>query len=284
MQKFVIAISSYARSFNPNFIVIPQNGTELAFEHVDAGQNVNLDYLNAIDGFGNEEIFYNGSLAIDNYRLSMLQKLKADKPILVADYVDNNANIGDAISRNNAQGFICFPRNASNYDYMLIPDSCWYENTSNISALKDAQNYLYLISSTNFATKQDMINAINATNFDVVIIDLFFNDDEFTSAEIQSMKHKSNGGQRLLISYMSIGSAEKYRYYWKKRWGLRRPWWIKRKYDGYPDEFWIKYWKNKWEEIIYGNDDSYTKKIIDAGFDGVYLDNVEGYYFLYYRD
>ena len=36
-----------------------------------------------------------------------------------------------------------------------------------------------------------------------------------------------------------------------------------------------------WQEIIYGNDDSYAKKIIDAGFNGVYLDNIEAYYFLY---
>ncbi|MCC6767464.1 MAG: hypothetical protein IT240_00340, partial [Bacteroidia bacterium] len=31
MQEFVIDISNYARSFDDDFIVIPQNGVELAF-------------------------------------------------------------------------------------------------------------------------------------------------------------------------------------------------------------------------------------------------------------
>jgi len=62
------------------------------------------------------------------------------------------------------------------------------------------------------------------------------------------------------------------------------PLFIKRKYEGYDDEYWVRFWKPEWHKIIYGNDDSYIKKILDAGFDGAYLDNVEAYYFLYFRD
>ena len=36
-----------------------------------------------------------------------------------------------------------------------------------------------------------------------------------------------------------------------------------------------------WQKMMFGNDDSYIKKIINAGFDGVFLDNVEAYYALY---
>ncbi len=129
-----------------------------------------------------------------------------------------------------------------------------------------------------------MINAIAATNYDIVLIDLFFNEEEWTSSEIGQLKNKANGGQRKVISYISIGSAEKFRYYWKKGWGLHHPLWLKRKYEGYDDEFWVKFWKKDWQDIIYGNDDSYMKKILNAGFDGAYLDNVEAYYFLYYKD
>ena len=38
--------------------------------------------------------------------------------------------------------------------------------------------------------------------------------DAFTAAEITALKTKANGGKRFIISYVSIGSAEKYRYYW----------------------------------------------------------------------
>ena len=53
-----------------------------------------------------------------------------------------------------------------------------------------------------------------------------------------------------------------------------RPAWLKKEYDGYPDEYWVKFWKKDWKEIIYGNDASYTKKLLNAGFDGAYLDDV----------
>jgi cysteinyl-tRNA synthetase len=83
---------------------------------------------------------------------------------------------------------------------------------------------------------------------------------------------------------MSLGSAENYRYYWQTDWRLNHPSWIKKKYEGYDDEYWVEFWEKEWQDIIYGSDSSYLNKIINAGFDGVYLDNVEAYYFLYHND
>lgn len=37
------------------------------------------------------------------------------------------------------------------------------------------------------------------------------------------------------------------------------------------------YIEGLWQAIIYGNDNSYLKKIIDAGFDGVYLDIIDAF-------
>ena len=41
MQDFVIAISDYAHGFDPDFIVIPQNGIELAFNNLDQNDGMN---------------------------------------------------------------------------------------------------------------------------------------------------------------------------------------------------------------------------------------------------
>jgi len=60
MQDFVIHISNYAHELNSDFIIIPQNGIELAFNDQDPANGLNLAYLNAIDGVGVEELFYNG--------------------------------------------------------------------------------------------------------------------------------------------------------------------------------------------------------------------------------
>jgi cysteinyl-tRNA synthetase len=284
MQDFIISISNYARGIESDFIIIPQNGVELAYNGTDPAEGLNETYMNAIDGFGVEELFYNGSYSMDSERLPLLRELKLSKKIMVAEYVKDNNDVADAINLNFNEGFICFPRTSTNYDYLHIPDSTPFSNSKDILTLTDAQNYLYLISTDNFQSKQDMITAISATNFDVVLIDLFFEEAELTSTEVAQLKTKANGGKRLAIAYMNVGSAEKFRYYWKNSWGLHHPLWIKRKYEGYDDEFWVKFWESDWQKIIYGNDNSYTKRIINAGFDGAYLDNVEGYYFLYYKD
>lgn len=283
MQDFVVDISNYAKEFDADFIVIPQNGVELGFNYLDQTEGLNTTYLAAINGIGMEELFYNGSAIASDERLTMLQDLKASKKILVADYISDNSSLSDVIQKNENEGFLSFPRLSSNYDYMEIPTFITNENANDIQTLNDAQNYLYLISTNSFTTKAEMINAINATNFDVVIIDLFFDDAAFTASEITQLKTKQNGGKRLLISYMNIGSAENYRYYWKDKWKLHHPNWLKKEYEGYEDEIWVKFWKKDWQEIIFGNDESYTKRIINAGFDGVYLDNVEAYYFLYFE-
>lgn len=283
MQEFVIGISNYARNQNNDFIVIPQNGEELAFKNLDPTEGVYNPYLAAIDGFGIEELFYNGTLLTNNERLPNLQTLALSKKIMVADYLNDDSYISTAIQKNMDEGFITFPRTKNNYDYIEIPTTIANENSNNILNLQAAQNYLYLISTTNFSSKQQMITAIANTNFDVVLIDLFFDETEFTASEIAQLKTKANGAQRIVIAYMNIGAAESYRYYWKSNWKLHKPKWLKKPYDGYEDEIWVEFWNPEWQNIIYGNENSYTQKIINAGFDGIYLDNVENYYFLYFE-
>ncbi|MNU88920.1 hypothetical protein D3C71_787480 [compost metagenome] len=285
MQDFIIEISKYARAQDPDFILIPQNGEEVLFQNTDPESAVNTDLAAAIDGFGVEELFYNGgSYAPDDYRLNMLRKVSPGLKVMVADYLSDDATYPDAFQAANAEQFIAFPRYNANYDYKYIPSTVYHENTDNIQMLAQAQNYLYLISTDNYSDKAGFLSAIQQTNFDVVIIDAFFGDELLTSTDVASLKTKQNGAQRLVISYMNIGSAEKYRYYWKKGWGLHHPLWLKKKYDGYKDEIWVKFWKDEWQEIIYGSSDSYTQKLLNAGFDGAYLDNIEAFYFLYHKD
>jgi cysteinyl-tRNA synthetase len=284
MQEFIIELSNYSKGLKSDFILIPQNGEELLFKNIDGEESLDEDLINAIDGIGVEEIFYNGAFAPDDYRLNMLLKAKARIPVLVADYLTTDSDYSQALQYNTDAGFLGFPRLSANYDYKLIPTVAPYENSLDITTLSQAKNYLYLISDSNFPDKNSFLTAIQQSNFDVVIIDAFYGGQLFTAAEINSLKTKLNGGKRLIISYMNIGAAEKYRYYWKEDWKLHHPRWLAKQYDGYAEEIWVKFWKKDWKNIIYGNDDSYTKKIIDAGFDGTYLDNVEVFYFLYFDE
>ena len=39
----------------------------------------------------------------------------------------------------------------------------------------------------------------------------------------------------------------------------------------------VRYWDPEWKRIIYGEDDSYLDRIMNAGFDGAYLDIIDAF-------
>lgn len=281
MQQFVTSISKYSKELRPGFVIIPQNACELA--HIKGETKYGMDeaYLKSIDAIAVEELYYNGDYAPDEFRINILKKAKKFTSILVAEYISDSLKVADAVAKNEKEGFVCFPREKDNYHYKAIPKNVTNINSADVTKMDQVKNYLYLINNSEFDDKKQFINAIKKTNFDMVTIDLFFGDDLFTAAEIEQMKTKANGGKRLVICYMNIGAAENWRYYWKADWELGSPSFIKKKYQDYDDEYWVKYWDQDWQDLIYGNDNSYAKKIIDAGFDGAFLDNAEAYYFLY---
>lgn len=279
---FVLTLGKFSRSRSRDFIVVPQNGLELAFNHLEDDQGLDLPFLAAVSGFGVEELFYDGKCKVDKYRLKMCQEIKKVCTVMVADYVKKQPDIVDAHKRNTDENFLCFPRGPKNYDYKEIPadpDTC---RPQHVMKLSDAKNYLYLINPENFSNRQSMFRAVSATNYDVIIMDAFFGDELWPHEELCQLKTKANGGKRLAIAYMNVGAAEKFRFYWQKDWKLGNPTWLKKKYDGYNDEIWVEFWEKEWKDIILYKPDSYINRILAAGFDGVYLDNVEAYYTLYF--
>lgn len=111
----------------------------------------------------------------------------------------------------------------------------------------------------------------------MIIMDAFFEDESYTQTEITQLKIKANGGNRKVIAYMSIGEAEDYRYYWLPYWSFNAPDWMGALNSDWPGNFKVQYWNSNWQYIIFGNDESYTKKIIDSGFDGVYIDIIDAF-------
>ncbi len=285
MREFVIGISQFAKAINPNFNVIPQNGIELVSSDGENSTQSNSDYLNAIDANGQEDLWYGydtndkatpveTTLYLKNF-LNLSKK--AGKTILVTDYCSTISKINDSYFENNKLGYVSFAANQRELNN--IPSTTVYqENNQVISKISEIKNFLYLINPDNFATKTAFINAVIATNYDLIIMDLFFHDGtSFTKSEINTLRNKANGGKRLVISYMSIGEAEDYRYYWQSNWNTSKPIWMDSENPDWKGNFKVKYWYPEWQKIIYGNDDSYVKKIMDAGFDGVYLDIIDAF-------
>ena len=65
--------------------------------------------------------------------------------------------------------------------------------------------------------------------------------------------------------------------YWDSGWEITPPAWLAEENPYWPSNYKVRYWQQGWQDIIFGNDSSYLKKILDAGFDGVYLDIIDAF-------
>ena len=294
MRTFVQNISAYARTINTNFIVIPQNGHELVTTDGSTTGAPATAYLSAINGVGREDLFYGNpsdnvatAAATRDNIIQYMNVAKANgvQP-LVTDYCSTKSYVDDSYAQNAAKGYTSFAADHRELDDIPAyptPTAPTGVNTGNITTLAGAKNFLYLLNSNvTYTTKDAFLTAMKATNYDAFIIDLFYDDDTLgqvalTAADIASLKTKPNGGTRLVIAYMSIGEAEDYRYYWNTAWLTSPPSWLEKENPEWLGNYKVRYWDASWQTIIYGNNTSYLKKILDAGFDGAYLDIIDAF-------
>ncbi len=131
----------------------------------------------------------------------------------------------------------------------------------------------------------DVAAEIGGTNFDLVVMDYTKDgtDDpaqRYTSAEMAHMQGESV--TRVLLAYLSVGEAEEYRYYFDPAWvddatpGLSdpdAPDWLGRANPGWEGNHKVRYWSEDWQQLVIG----YLERIIAYGYDGVYLDIVDGF-------
>jgi cysteinyl-tRNA synthetase len=283
MREFVQAISAQAKKADPAFLVVPQGGVGLL---TDKGKPAG-DYLKAIDGVGQEEIFY-GFDNKDNLKtpqketdrfLKQLAVAKtAGKTVLSIDYASKRDLMDDAYAKNAAAGFVPFVADRRGLDAVpRYPEKPVNETANDVKALKDARNFLYLIDGGRFGSKEKYLAALTKTNHDLLVIDLFTGNWTATADDLKLLKVKANGGRRLVLCYVSIGEAEDYRFYWQKGWKPGSPAFLGPENLQWKRNFAVKYWEPAWQALFVGGKDSYLARVQTAGFDGIYLDKVDEY-------
>ena len=288
MRIFVQEISAYSKAINPDFAIIPQNGAELVSTTGDDTGSPDMAYINAIDGIGQEDLFYGynaDNQATPNADIEWISgflnmaKENGTVKIMVTDYCSTHSKMDNSYTVNNTNDFISFAADRRELDNIPdYPAQIYNENTYVITNLQDAKNFLYLINPDNeYATKQEFVDAVKNTYYDFIIMDFFYAGEEYTATQITQLKQKANGGERLLICYMSIGEAEEYRYYWQTDWKVGNPLFIDKEDPNWEGNYYVRYWETDWKNIIFGTDNSYLKKILDAGFNGVYLDIIDAF-------
>lgn len=287
MRSFVIRINQQGEQLRPGFIVIPQNGMQLLTSEGGGNGTVSSPYINAIDGCGQEELYY----GYDNQNNFLSENYEEQKiwlaqcrfavnhglEVLVTDYCSAPDLIQDSYLRCDAEGFLDFVAESRELD--LIPTAVHNENTNNIDSLSQALNFLYMINPTQ-ESKEAYLQALEQSRHDVLIIDAFFNETEaLDTNDLARLRMKPQGGRRLIISYMSIGQAESYRWYWKPFWMATPPSFIVHEDPYWTGNYYVNYWDPSWQNIIAGPGDSYLTRVVTAGFDGVYLDLVNAFEF-----
>ena len=118
------------------------------------------------------------------------------------------------------------------------------------------------------------IDTLKLFDADILVIDYSKDGTDtqaFTKEEVVDIQ--SSGKQ--VVSYISIGEAEDYRYYFDDSWLSSPPVWMDGENPDWEGNYKVKYWDPEWQTIIFG----YLDKIISAGFDGVYLDIIDAYEF-----
>ena len=291
MRTFIQDLSAYAKQQKPGFLIVPQDGLSMLTDNGDSTGTPVAPFLQAIDGVAQEEVYYGYEnnddaatpAAVTRSYVGLCNVAKANqKRVLVTDYCFSTNKVNTSYTKNAANGYISYAASQRELD-VVSTRTPYNVNNRNITSLDSAKNFLYLINTQNFRSKKALLDTLKKTNFDVLVLDAYYEDSSMplTVADVNALKTKANGGRRLVLSYMAIGQAEDYRWYWNPQWTTNPPAWLVPAED--PDwegNYNIRFWMPEWKQIIYGNDQSYTKRLLNAGFDGAYLDLYDYEYWL----
>lgn len=140
-----------------------------------------------------------------------------------------------------------------------LPSAGW-----NDTVIESPKNVVYQLQNYD-------LDQLEAASADLYIIDYSKEGDEesrFTSDEILRLQNGS-----IVLSYISIGEAEDYRYYWQDDWTEGDPSWLGDTNHEWEGNYKVKYWDPAWQEIVF----DYIDKIMESGFNGIYLDIIDAY-------
>ena len=144
------------------------------------------------------------------------------------------------------------------------------------SSLDEVTHWFYFL---DVNLHDDTIDAITESTYDMVVFDFIpseENNTDFHMAQVVDTWHRAEH-PKLVIAYIDIGQAESFRTYWQPEWEIGSPEWIvSGDPDGWEGNYPVAYWWEDYQSIWLGQD-GYLQAILDAGFDGIYLDWVEAY-------
>ncbi|MDX2155165.1 MAG: endo alpha-1,4 polygalactosaminidase [Hyphomicrobiaceae bacterium] len=183
-----------------------------------------------------------------------------------------------------------------------MPTACWPTCLSLVSLLGlitilgsegafaqplERAGRLAAVRSWGYQLQSPSIERLALSPHDLLVIDFSrdgSNEGAFSADEIRRIREGSGGSGRIVLAYLSIGEAESYRGYWRWYWGgqwysralgwVFGPPWLGPENRAWRGNFAVRYWQEGWQRRILGPG-GLLDLILDAGFDGVYLDKID---------
>jgi cysteinyl-tRNA synthetase len=130
------------------------------------------------------------------------------------------------------------------------------------------------------------VDRLAKTSYDLLVVEptaTTHDNAKFDMAGMVAALHMGKPG-RIVLAYLDVGQAERYRSYWDKDWKPPKKrqkgspdFLLTTDPDGWSDNYPVAYWDARWQKIIATGDDTVVRQIMKAGFDGLYLDWIDGY-------
>lgn len=297
MIDFVISISEYAKAQNPDFTVIPQNAVGLlGLSEDDPDSGPNTPYLEAIDGLGIEDLWFNDD-AVSDWTQGDLDFIAlaqaAGKFVLATSYPTVQANqeafIADAIEN----GLIPF---VTDRELTGVIDDV----NAMIEAAMEGRNFNAPWSTETtepvdpgipadlvvdqFAVQYSNLDAAEmaASPYDLLIVEGKPGDNVTAELSDEDIAGLVASG-KTMVAYVSVGQTDDARPYWEAAWtddgtdtGVptdAAPDWLGEQAESYAAAI-VEFWNPDWQALVIEQ----VTDLASRGYNGIFLDNMLSYY------
>ena len=305
MRDIVVALSDYAKKRNPKFVVLVRNAPGLLVKETREWKwetlrdpdntdkyskvgTINRPYLKAIDGMLIDGFTYGvpdyGKPSDPETLKGLMAAVNAiggeGRRLLTIDYCDAKPAVTEAEAKAAKASALSYIDRDGDKRLGRVPaEKPRSENTAVVADINTAKNFLPMLRSDSFGSRSDWVNALIATNYDVLILDTFWRETEsITFDQMKKLRYKRLGSDRLVLGALPLAVARDTRFYWKPEWKLGNPSFLAAQDPNDPAETIVNYWDEKWKELI----GKYIQGIVDLGVDGILLDQADTY--LYFED
>lgn len=291
LRTLVQRMSTYARSLNSRFMVVARDAGELLIKRDIQDEKIispARTFMRSIDGIMFDGVFVGykqvGQIPpaeiqqITNARLDRARR--AGLPVLALDFATKPAVIDKVYRDAAAQNIVAAvvhqptPDLTSLPPYPRRPNN---ENPNNVLSINDVKNFAYISDPAAWGRQDQFALDIHDTNFDLIIVDPFSGRDPLSRSAVETLKYKKLGARRLVFARADLGTVASYRYYWKPDWREGSPMWIAAPYPGDPDRHFVEYWRPGFQDLMFGNEQSFLYGLIMQGYDGVVLEGLNSF-------